>query len=175
MHTWNKTICLMIALAFTPGRLVAADPARAKTMTAEVAVELLKTPNSLRVDVTDLSPDVAAVLATYKGELRFDSLTTLTPETAAALATRSSLIDLPKVATLTPAVAKALATTKGSLQLAGITELPTNVAQELAAHTGTLTLGVTELSDESAAALAKHGGNFSPRFTPPSATASGSC
>ena len=117
MSTWNKAICLTIALTFTSEWLVAGDSTRAKKLTVEEAKELLKKPNTLRVDVTDLSPEVAAVLAAFKGELRFEALTTLSPETAAALATRSSLIDLPKVSALTPAVAMALATTKGSLNL----------------------------------------------------------
>jgi hypothetical protein len=137
MKDWNWAICLTITLMLVPGSLVAADSARAKTLTVEQAKELLKESNSLRVDVTDLSPEVATVLATHKGELRFEALTTLSPETAAALATRTSLIDLPKVSALTPAVAK-----------------------ELAAHTGTLSLSVTEISDEAASALAKHGGNL---------------
>lgn len=136
------------------------DPTRAKKLTVEEAKDLLKKPNSLRVDVTALSPEVAAVLATYKGELRFEAVTTLSPETATALATRTSTIDLPKVSTLTPAVAKALATTKGQLNLPSVKELPTEVAKELAAHTGSLALGVTELSDETAVALARHGGNL---------------
>jgi hypothetical protein len=136
------------------------DSARAKMLSVEQATELLKKPSSLRLDVTDLSPQTAAVLAAYQGELRFKALTTLSPETAAALATRSSTIDLPKVSTLTPAVAKALATTKGQLNLTGIKELSTEVAKELAAHTGSLVLGAMELSDETAAALAKHHGNL---------------
>jgi len=160
MNPWNKAIFLTITLALTSRCLVAADPTRAKTLTVEQATELLKTPNSLRVGATELSPEAAAVLATFKGELRFEALTTLSPETAAALATRSSVIDLPKVSALTSAVAKALATTKGQLQLSGVKELSTEVAKELAAHIGSLALGVTELSDETAAALAKHGGNL---------------
>ena len=160
MNIWNKAVWLTIALTFTSEWLVAGDSTRAKKLTVEQAMELLKKPNSLRLDVTDLSPEVAAVLAAFKGELRFEALTTLSPETAAALATRSSLIDLPKVSVLTPAVARALATTKGSLNLPGIKVLSTDVAKELAAHTGQLSLGVTELSDETAAALAKHGGNL---------------
>jgi hypothetical protein len=160
MKFWNWAICPTITLMLVPESLVAADPARAKTLTVEQAKELLKKPNSLRVDVTELSPEIAAVLATYKGELRFESLATLSPETAAALATRTSLIDLPKVSALTPAVAKALATTKGQLHLPSVKELSPDVAKELAAHTGTLSLGVTELSDDTAAALAKHGGNL---------------
>jgi len=160
MHTWDKALCWMIVLSFVPGSLVAADPARAKTLTLEEAAELVRKPNGLRVNVTELSPEVAAILAQYKGELQFEALATLTPETAAVLATRESSIGLPKLTTPTPAVAKALAASKGALHLSGIKVLPANVAEELAAHTGQLVLGVTELSDEAAAALAKHRGNL---------------
>ena len=162
MLRFLAALALVAVLGGTLGRVNAqnVDPARAKVLSVEQATELLKKPNSLRVDVVDLSPEAAAILATYKGELRFEALTTLSTETATALATRSSQIDLPKVSALTPAVAKALATTKGQLHLSGIKELPTDVAKELAAHTGRLALGVTELSDEAAAALAKHRGDL---------------
>lgn len=162
MSRFITTLSLLTLLGGLPERINAQDIdlTRAKTLMVEQATELLKTPNSLRVGAIELTPEVAAVLAGYKGELRFEALATLSPETAAALATRSSVLDLPKVSALTPAVAKALATTKGSLNLPGVKELPANVAQELAAHTGTLTLGVAELSDEAASALAKHGGNL---------------
>jgi len=160
MKGWNWAICMTTTLMLVPESLVAADTTRPKTLTVKQATELLKKSNSLRLDVTELSPEAAAVLATFKGELRFEALAVLSPETAAALATRTSTIDLPKVSTLTPAVAKALATTKGQLHLSGVKELSTEVAKELAAHTGSLALGVTELSDETAAALAKHGGNL---------------
>lgn len=136
------------------------DPARAKMLTAEQATELLKRPNSLQLSVTELSPEAAAVLAKYKGELRFDALTTLLPEAAAALAAREGQIDLPKLSALTPAVAKALSATKGTLNLLGVKELPTNVAEALSAHASQLSLGVTELSDDAAAALAKHNGEL---------------
>ncbi|MBM3395075.1 MAG: hypothetical protein FJY37_10650 [Betaproteobacteria bacterium] len=82
MNSWNKAIFLTINLALTSTCLVAADPTRAKTLTVDEATELLKTPNSLRVGATELSPEAAAVLATFKGELRFEALTTLSPETA---------------------------------------------------------------------------------------------
>ncbi len=162
MSRFLAALALVAVLGGTLDRVNAqnVDPARAKVLSVEQATALLKKPNSLRVDVVDLSPEAAAVLATYKGELRFEALTTLSAETAAALATRPSQIDLPKVSALTPAVAKVLATTKGQLHLSGVKELPTDVAKELAAHTGRLALGVTELSDEAAAALAKHGGDL---------------
>ena len=136
------------------------DPARAKTLTVEQATELLRRPNFLRLSVTDLSPEVAAVLAKYKGELRFEVLMTLSPEAAAALATREGQIDLPKLAELSPAVAKALSATKSALNLPSIKDLPKNVAEAVAPHTGLLLLGVTELSDDVAAALANRKGEL---------------
>ena len=136
------------------------DPAGAKTLTVEQATELLKQPNSLRLSVMDLSPEVAVVLAKYKGELRFEVLTTLSPEAAAALATREGQIDLPKLTALSPDVAKALSAAKGALNLSGVKDLPTNVAEAISAHAGELSLGVSELSDDAAAALAKHQGEL---------------
>jgi hypothetical protein len=136
------------------------DPAGAKTLTVEQASELIKRSNSLRLSVTDLSPETAAVLAKYKGELRFEGLTTLSPEVAAALATREGQIDLPKLTALSPAVAKALSATKSSLNLPSVKDLPKDVAEALAPHTGQLMLGVNELSDDVAAALAKHTGEI---------------
>ena len=136
------------------------DPTRAKTLTVEQANELLKQPNSLRLSVMDLSPDVAVVLAKYKGELRFEVLTTLSPEAAAALATREGQIDLPKLTVLSPAVAKALSATMSSLNFSSINDLQKEVAEALAPHAGLLILGVTELSDDVAAVLAKHKGEL---------------
>ncbi|MCE9525692.1 MAG: hypothetical protein K8R36_06520, partial [Planctomycetales bacterium] len=136
------------------------DPAGAKTLTVEQASELVKRPNTLRLSVTDLSPEAAAVLAKYKGELRFEGLMTLSPEAAAALVTREGQIDLPKLTALSPAVAKALSATKSSLNLPSVKDLPKDVAEALAPHTGQLILGVTELSDDVAAALAKSKGDL---------------
>ncbi len=39
MQSWNTMHCLTIALAFTPGWLIAGDPARVKTLTVEQATE----------------------------------------------------------------------------------------------------------------------------------------
>ena len=141
-----------------PGQDV--DPTRAKTLTVEQAHELVARPGSLRLAVAELSPEAAAVLAGYKGELRFEGLTTLSPEAAAALATREGTLELAKLNALPPAVAKALAAHTGELLLMGVTELTPEAVEALATHSGTLELGVTELSDELAAALAKHPGEI---------------
>jgi hypothetical protein len=148
--------------ALVPGKANAqnVDPAQARKLTVEQANELLKRPNSLRLNVAELSPEAAAVLARYKGELRFDALTTLVPEAAAALATREGALDLLRLTSLSPAVAKALSAAKGPLNLSSVKELPAEAAEALSAHTGQLSLGVTELSDDAAAALAKHTGEI---------------
>ena len=112
------------------------DATRLKTLTAEQATDLVKQSKPLRLAVTELSPEVATVLASSKADLYFDALTTLTPESAAALAKCEGRLGLPKLAELSPAAAKALAP-----------------------HTGVLMLGLKELSDETAAALAKRAGD----------------
>jgi hypothetical protein len=139
MPRFLTTIALVMLLSvLVQGQVHAqkVDPKRAKTLTVEQATELLKQPNSLQLSVTDLSPEVAAVLANYKGDLYFDALTTLTLESAAALAQCEGRLGLPKLAELSPAAAKAL--------------VP---------HTGVLVLGLKELSDETAGALAKRVGD----------------
>ena len=112
------------------------DATRLKTLTAEQATDLVKQSKPLRLAVTELSPEVATVLASSKADLYFDALTTLTPESAAALAKCEGRLGLPKLAELSPAAAKALAP-----------------------HTSVLMMGLKELSDETAAALAKRAGD----------------
>ena len=90
MSRFITTISLLAVLSsLVPEKANAqnVDPAQARKLTVEQANELLKRPNSLRLNVAELSPEAAAVLARYKGDIRFDALTTLVPEAAAALAT----------------------------------------------------------------------------------------
>ena len=163
MSRFITTISLLAVLSsLVPEKANAqnVDPAQARKLTVEQANELLKRPNSLRLNVAELSPEAAAVLARYKGDIRFDALTTLVPEVAAALATREGALDLLRLTSLSPAVAKALSAAKGPLNLSSVKELPAEAAEALSAHTGQLSLGVTELSDDAAAALAKHTGEI---------------
>ena len=145
MHLLIRSSTRSLAFAFIAlGLLVIAldadaqgiDATRLKTLTAEQATDLVKQSKPLRLAVTELSPEVATVLAGSKAELHFDALATLTPESAAGLAKREGILGLPKLAELSPAAAKALAP-----------------------HTGVLMLGLKELSDETAAALAKRAGD----------------
>ena len=163
MSRFITTISLLAVLSsLVPEKANAqnVDPAQARKLTVEQANELLKRPNSLRLNVAELSPEAAAVLARYKGDIRFDALTTLVPEAAAALATCEGALDLLRLTSLSPAVAKALSAAKGPLNLSSVKELPAEAAEALSAHTGQLSLGVTELSDDAAAALAKHTGEI---------------
>ena len=145
MHLLIRSSTRSLAFAFIAlGLLVIAldadaqgiDATRLKTLTAEQATDLVKQSKPLRLAVTELSPEVATVLASSKADLYFDALATLTPESAAGLAKREGILGLPKLAELSPAAAKALAP-----------------------HTGVLMLGLKELSDETAAALAKRAGD----------------
>ncbi len=145
MHLLIRSSTRSLAFAFIAlGLLVIAldadaqgmDATRLKALTAEQATDIVKQSKPLRLAVTELSPEVATVLASSKAELQFDALTTLTPESAAALAKCEGHLGLPKLAELSPAAAKALAP-----------------------HTGVLMMGLKELSDETAAALAKRAGD----------------
>jgi len=160
------------------------DPARAKTLTVEQATELLKRPNALRLGVTELSPEAAAVLAGFKGSLSFEVLSSLSPAAAAALSPYGGDLNLPGLKTLAPDVAarlakrehgslilsgitqmsveaaKALADYKGNVNLTGVKEITADLAAALAPHAGMLELGATEVSDDTAAAIAKHVGGI---------------
>ena len=65
MSRFLATFALVALLGGFPERVNAqnVDPTRAKSLTVEQATELLKKPNSLRVEITDLFPEAAAVLA----------------------------------------------------------------------------------------------------------------
>lgn len=142
------------------GQAHANDPARLGTLTTDLATDLVKQGKPLRLAVTELAADVAAILAGAKGELRFEALTGIAPAAAAAVAKMEGSLQFPRLAALTPAVAEALAGHAGELHLSGVKELPPDVAAALAPHAGLLVLGVTELSADAAAALAKHVGDL---------------
>jgi hypothetical protein len=104
------------------------------------------------------SIDVATATALAKhcrDELALGGLTELSPEVAAALATFEGRLTLPAVTALTPATARALANHEGTLKFESLTELTTEVATELAKHEGDLDLhGIQSLSTPTARALA---------------------
>lgn len=142
------------------GAARANDPRRLPALTPQQATELVAQAKPLQLMVTELSPEVAEILAGLPHELRFNALTSLTPEAAAALAKRNGPLLLQKVAALTPATAAALAMHRHEINLPGVTVIGPDEAAALAPHAGLLVLGVTELSDDTAAALAKHVGDI---------------
>lgn len=86
--------------------------------------------NVLSLDIQNLTPDVAEVLAAYPGHLQLGKLVTLTAEQARPLVDRKpagarggSSLSL-GIRTLTPDVAKVLATHPGPLYLNGLTDIP---------------------------------------------------
>ena len=123
------------------------DPARLKSISAEQAADIVKQGKPLTLAVTELSPEVAAVLAGTKAEVRFAALTQMTAEAAAALAKHEGVLALPTLTDLTAPVAAALATHPGDLALPAVTTIAPEVAAALAPHPGTLFLGVRDLSD----------------------------
>jgi hypothetical protein len=127
------------------------------TITPDVAAVLA--PRSDTVMLTGLrSIDVETATAFARhgrDELALGGLTQLSPEVAAALATFEGRLTLPALATLEPEAARALGAHRGTLTLDAIAELPDDVAEELATHAGGLALQhVQSLSTAAAKALA---------------------
>jgi hypothetical protein len=116
--------------------------------------------------LTSLSPDVAEVLVEPAGALSLNGLTELSPEAAAVLARHKPLphfgqadLRLNGLKTLSPAAAEALATHEGMILLHSLEKLDSApLAKKLTAQWGELRLGITDLSPEIAAELAKNEG-----------------
>jgi len=116
--------------------------------------------------LTSLSPEVAEVLVAFEGQLSFKGLTELSPETAAALAKHKPVggfgyadLRLNGLKSISAAAAEALATHQGKVLLYGLEKLDSMpLAKKLAAQWGELRLGITDLSPEIAAELAKNAG-----------------
>lgn len=156
---------LLIVLCWAVGMLPVrgapgADPSRLKVLTTDQAAELVKQSKPLQLSVTELSPEVAAILAGGQGDVQLGALAEITPEAAAALAKCRGPLSLPKLSALTPAVAAALAPATCRLHLPGVTALTPEAAAAIAPHAGLLDLSVKELSDDTAAALARHVGDM---------------
>lgn len=142
---------------------------QAKTLTIEHAKNLKLSGGALRfAKLTELSPEVSAVLAKHKIELEFNALDNPSVEAIKALAEHGSGLSFPKITELTPAIAKGLAGYQGpKLSLGGLATLTAEAAQALAEfdgyyndkkgkQKGVLMLnGVKELPPEAAGAIAK--------------------
>ena len=128
--------------------------------------------NFVRFDgLTTLTPEVAAVLAEAQKPLSFNGLTEISPETAAALAKHPPNPDLGfahlrlnGIKRLSPEAAAVLATHEGKLLLHSLERLDSiPLAQKMARDWGEIRLGLTELTPEIAAELAKHRGTHDPK------------
>jgi hypothetical protein len=145
-------------------------------------------PQAIFLDsVTEISPEVARVLATHNGHLSLggirqlsvdvaealtkgrpntdmtslalDGVADLSPDAAAVLAQQDCPLSLNGVTGLSAAAAKALAGIDHQVSLKGLTALPPEVAGNLASGSASLDLsGLTEMNLEVARAFRKHRG-----------------
>jgi len=157
-------------------------PAVERLDSPELARKLAGQWGELKVGVTELSPEIAAILATNEGVfedrsrpgvvtrradqsrsvLWFAALKQLEPAVAASLAAHQGVLVLNELTELSPEAAAALARRKGgSLILNGLDRLSPETAAALAAYDGEIALrGLRDLSPEAATALASHRGRL---------------
>jgi hypothetical protein len=105
----------------------------------------------------DMSPEVAAVLAEFRGEMLILGLRSLSPEVARALEkSRVATVWLHSVTAVAPEAAEAIAGVPGNLVLSGLVELDSvPLARKLAQRPGALSLPyLKEIGADVAAALA---------------------
>jgi hypothetical protein len=114
-------------------------------------------------DLTDLSPDVARVLAQHKGHLFFRGLSTISPEVVIALAANKRELYLDGLKEISIETARELAKRDDLLSLDGIRDISPEIASVLATHRNKLSLnGLTRLTLPAATALAEHKGGWEP-------------
>lgn len=178
----RRLVVALAACVVLAGLADAEDVSKLTTLTVEKAQELAtqKPVTKACMDgyfwpfdsLTSLTPEVAAVLAEVPNSLSFNSLTEISPETAAALAKHPpnkqkgfAHLRLNGIKRLSPEAAAALATHEGKVLLYSLERLDSlPLAEKLAREDGELRLGLTELTPEIAAELAKNKGalNFRP-------------
>ena len=157
-------------------------PALERLDSPELARKLAGQWGELKVGVTELAPEIAAILATNEGVfedrsrpnvvlqraekarsvLWFAALKQLEPAAAESLAVHQGVLVLNELTELSPEVAAALARRKGgSLILNGLERLSPATAAALSAYDGEIALrGLRDLSPEAATALAAHRGRL---------------
>ncbi len=157
-------------------------PALERLDLPELARKLAGQWGELKVGVTELSPEIAAILATNEGVyedktrpgrvfqrvesgrsvLWFAALPRLEPAVADALVAQQGVLVLNELVDLDPAAAASLAKRKGgSLILNGLKRLSPETAAALAAYDGEIALrALRDLSPEAATALAAHRGRL---------------
>jgi hypothetical protein len=136
------------AWAAEPAPLTALSPAEATALIKEA-----NPPKMVRVAVTELSPEVAAILAGSKSGLRLDALTSITPEVATALAPHAGELVV-GVTELSDEAAAALAKHVGDLQFPNLTSLSSlPLAERIGRQTVVGLESVSRVSPEIARAL----------------------
>ena len=143
-------------------RNLPADPP--EEVTVEQALELVRQVEEesrfgiLQLSRTpDMSPEVAAVLAEFRGEMLILGLRSLSPEVARALEkSRVATVWLHSVTAVAPEAAEAIAGVPGNLVLSGLVKLDSvPLARKLAQRPAALSLPyLKEIGPEVAAALA---------------------
>jgi hypothetical protein len=181
-HTTLTTVHRAALLAAMAACLYLAAPAfgldssTITTLTVEQARELMakKLQSTGGLDggfgsldaLTTLDPEVAEVLVEFPGAISVNGLTELSPATAAVLARHKPVgqfghadLRLNGLKTIAPEAAEALAAHQGMVLLYSLEKLDSlPLAKKLAAQWGELRLGITELSPEIAAELARNAG-----------------
>ena len=157
-------------------------PALERLDSADLARKLAGQWGELKLGVTELSPEIAAILATNEGVfedrtrpgvvtrradksrsvLWFAGLEQLEPAAAEALSAQQGVLVLNELVDLDPAAAASLAKRKGgSLILNGLERLSPESAAALATYDGEIALrALRTLSPEAARALAAHRGRL---------------
>jgi hypothetical protein len=157
-------------------------PALERLDSPELARKLAGQWGELKVGVTELSPEIAAILATNEGVfedrtrpgvvtrradqsrsvLWFAALKHVEPAVAVSLAAHQGVLVLNELTELSPEAAAALARRKGgSLILNGLEGLSPETAAALAAYDGEIAIkALRDLSPEVASALAAHRGRL---------------
>ena len=140
------------ATAPARGFLIHLFPGLAGTLDVDVAqvlITLHTASEPLRLNaVTELSADVAAVLAQHRGDLHLGGLTRLSRDAAQALAAHRGVLHLDGLQTLSEQSAKALATHFRSLSMTSLQPLPPTTAMVLSRYRGAIHVG-----DENASIL----------------------
>lgn len=157
-------------------------PALERLDSPDLARKLAGQWGELKVGVTEVSPEIAAILATNEGVFQdrtrpgvviqradkghsvlwFAALPRLEPAVAEALAAQQGVLVLNEVADLDPAAAASLAKRNGgSLILNGLERLSPETAAALAAYDGEIALrALREIPPKAATALAAHRGRL---------------
>lgn len=107
----------------------------------------------------EISPEEAAALAEFRGEILILGLRSLSPEVARAIAkSRAATVWLHSITTVAPEAAEAIAGLSGHLVLSGLMELDSvPLAKKLAQRPGVLSLpSVKQIGPEIAAALGEN-------------------